>query len=288
MEKSIKLVIAILIFTAVGLTVSYIAGGEGKVAHDHSIFFLCALWAYFVNWVAFIPARVFKTEKYYDLTGAFTYITMIGLAVYLSDDLSLRSLVIVALVCLWSLRLGSFLFLRIRRDKGDKRFDDIKENGLRFFLTWTLQATWVVLTSACALAVITASKATSWDIFASLGLILWAIGISFEIIADAQKSAFRKNPANAGRFISTGLWSRSQHPNYFGEILLWIGISVMAIPVLEGWAWLAMISPFFVAFLILRVSGVPLLQKSAKKKWGDDPRYIDYHSKTPILIPRLF
>jgi len=109
----------------------------------------------------------------------------------------------------------------------------------------------------------------------------------FEVVADTQKSRFNTDPANKGKFIQSGLWSRSRHPNYFGEIVLWIGIAIIAVPVLQGWQWIAMISPLFVTLLLTRVSGVPLLEKKAGKKWGGQVDYEEYKKNTPVLIPRL-
>ncbi len=288
MSLNMKIIIAIIVSTTIGMSVAFWAGTEGKTYSGLSIFFLCGLWAYMVNWLAYIPAVIAKTEKYYDLTGAFTYITTMGLAVFLAQPLGLRATVAAVLVVIWSLRLGLFLFARVKRDKGDSRFDEIKTNPVRFFLTWTLQASWVVLTAACALAMITATSTKGWDIFATIGLILWVVGFGVEVTADNQKSKFRRNAENKSKFIKTGLWGRSQHPNYFGEILLWIGIAVMALPILTGAAWAALISPFFVTFLLTKVSGVNLLQKAGLKKWGDDPAYMAYRENTPKLIPKLF
>lgn len=296
MSAKIKTSLAILVFTALGLGIAYTVGyavgyGIGKTGAINTALpalFICALWAFIVNWVAFIPAFLAKTEKYYDLMGAFTYISTICLALYLSAPLGIVAWVVAAMVMIWAIRLGSFLFMRIKRDKHDKRFDEIKKNGFRFFLTWTLQATWVVLTAACALTIITAQEQADWGLLTSLGFVLWLIGFSIEVIADGQKSAFRKDPNNKDKFISTGLWARAQHPNYFGEILLWIGVAVMALPILSGWAWLALISPLFVMFLLLKVSGIPMLQKAGLKKWGDNPDYMAYREATPKLIPKLF
>jgi steroid 5-alpha reductase family enzyme len=125
------------------------------------------------------------------------------------------------------------------------------------------------------------------DIFAVVGFLMWVFGFAIEVSADAQKSRFNANPDNKGKFIQTGLWSRSRHPNYFGEIMLWVGIAVIALPVLHSWQWVALISPIFVTLLLTRVSGVPLLEKKADKKWGGQEDYEAYKKRTPTLIPRL-
>ena len=190
-------------------------------------------------------------------------------------------------VFVWAARLGSFLFARIREDGSDSRFDQIKPNPLRFFITWSLQGLWVLLTAACALAAITSSARVPLGLLAGIGIALWLAGFVIEVIADRQKRVFRSR-AGSGEYITTGLWSRSRHPNYFGEILLWCGIAVLAFPALHGWQLATLISPVFVYMLLTRVSGVPLLEKKADKKWGGQPEYEAYKANTPVLVPRLF
>jgi steroid 5-alpha reductase family enzyme len=118
------------------------------------------------------------------------------------------------------------------------------------------------------------------------GLAVWALGFYFEAMADYQKWQFRQDPLNKGRFITTGLWEHSRHPNYFGEILMWWGVFAAAAGSLP-WAQVAAASasPLFVSFLLMYVSGVPLLEKSADEKWGDDPSYQAYKAKTHVLLP---
>ncbi|WP_300532036.1 DUF1295 domain-containing protein [Maricaulis sp.] len=283
--KSIRTLLVILIVALIGLGISYVAGlGDERVA-GCSVIFACGLIAFGVNWLVFIPSALARSEKFYDLTGAVTYLSVIGVAAVLSQPLDLRALVVAALVAVWAIRLGGFLFLRIQKDGYDRRFDQIKTNPLRFLVTWSLQGLWVTLTAACALVVITTETRVEPGVFFYAGLTLWLAGFGLEVVADAQKSAFRKDPDNAGRFIATGLWSWSRHPNYVGEIVLWLGIAIMALPVLSGPQWVVLISPVFVYLLLTRVSGVPLLENRAKEKWGEDPEYQAYCQKTPVLFP---
>jgi steroid 5-alpha reductase family enzyme len=196
-------------------------------------------------------------------------------------------MVVAAMVGIWTIRLGSFLFTRIHASGGaDQRFEKIKVNPPRFLVAWTLQAIWVIFTASAALVIITSRQTAPLDGFFWVGAALWVIGFAFEVVADSQKRQFKKDPANKDRFIDTGLWAWSQHPNYFGEFLLWFGILVMAIPLLSGWSWLAVISPIFVYLLLTRVSGVNLLDGIAKERWGNNPRYQAYRKKTPVLFPR--
>jgi steroid 5-alpha reductase family enzyme len=112
------------------------------------------------------------------------------------------------------------------------------------------------------------------------------VGFLFEAVADDQKRRFRANPANEGRFIASGLWAWSRHPNYFGEITLWFGIALVALPALSGWQYATLISPVFVYLLLTRISGIPLLEARAKKRWGDEPAFQAYRARTPVLFPR--
>jgi steroid 5-alpha reductase family enzyme len=194
----------------------------------------------------------------------------------------------MALVLIWSIRLGSFLFKRILKEGKDGRFDELKPNFFSFLIVWTLQGLWVSLTLAAALVVITTSEKVPLGIIDIIGIIVWIIGFSIEAMADAQKSKWRANPINKGKFIQVGLWSRSRHPNYLGEIVLWVGVALIAIPVLHGWQYFSLISPVFVAILLTRISGIPLLEKRADDQWGGMDDYEAYKKNTPVLIPKLF
>jgi steroid 5-alpha reductase family enzyme len=190
------------------------------------------------------------------------------------------------MVMVWALRLGSFLFRRIRKDGKDGRFDQIKTDALRFFMAWSLQGLWVLLTMAAALAIITGSERQSIGVIGAIGILVWIAGFTIEVVSDRQKSAFKTDPANAGRFITTGLWAWSRHPNYFGEIVLWTGIAIVALPILSGWQWVTLISPVFVTVLLTRVSGLPMLEKRAQERWGDEEAFQRYTQNTPVLVPR--
>ena len=274
----------------IGALVALAGSQGGATLGGVPIFAIAVGLAFLIQWLVFIPAYLFQTEKFFDLTGSITYISVVGVAVCYSrysTDLDARSILLAALVIFWALRLGTFLFSRIKKAGKDDRFDEIKPSFIRFLNVWTIQGLWVTFTAAAALVGITTITRKGLDVFAIVGFLVWAFGFVFEVIADSQKSRFNADPANKGKFIQTGLWSRSRHPNYFGEIVLWIGIAIIAIPVLQGWQWVAMISPLFVTLLLTRVSGVPLLEKKADKKWGGQEDYEAYKKNTPVLIPRL-
>ncbi len=285
--KLLSFIFIAVIFAALIALAGSQHGARASVAGmDIPVFALCAIIAFGLNWLIFLPSYLAKTEHYFDLTGSLTFVTVILTALALSPDQDWRAAVLAVLVCLWATRLGGFLFLRVRKDGSDGRFDTIKPHFVRFLLTWTLQAVWVFVSSAAALAAITNTNRVELDTVAIIGIVMWLTGFTIEAIADAQKRAFRANAANDGQFISSGLWAWSRHPNYFGEILLWLGIAVIALPALDGWQHVALISPVFITLLISRVSGVPMLEARAQKRWGDDPAYQAYKENTPRLIPR--
>jgi len=239
-----------------------------------------------VQWVVFVPSYLARTERFYDLTGSLTYLTLAALALALGPPADTRSWVLATLVAVWAARLGSFLFRRISSAGSDRRFDEMKTSFVRFLVAWTLQGVWVCFTAGAALAVIASDRTAPWGLPSSAGLTLWAVGFTIEVVADRQKSRFRSRPENEGRFISSGLWAWSRHPNYFGEIVLWIGVALVAIPALSGWQYVTLLSPVFVTLLLTKVSGIPLLEERADATWGDDPEYRAYRSRTPVLVPR--
>ena len=243
--------------------------------------------AFLIQWVAYIPAYVFQTEKFYDLTGSLTYLSVTWYALILASgdfaNANVANTVIVLLISLWALRLGSFLFMRIHKDGEDKRFRTIKPSATQFFMTWTLQGLWVSLCSMCALTAISSDSGVVVNALFYFGLGLFVLGFGTEIVADNQKSKFRSFPENRDKFITTGLWAKSRHPNYFGEIVLWAGIAVMSFSSLEGWQYLTLISPIFTYILLVYVSGVRMLEARAEKKWGHDENYKKYKSNTPVL-----
>jgi len=265
-----------------------LAGSQGgSTLGGMPLFGLLVGLAILIQWLAFIPAYRRQTEKFYDLTGSITYISVVTLALVFSPGIDVRAILLWALVVVWAVRLGSFLFRRIQKAGQDDRFDEIKPSFIRFLNAWTIQGLWVTFTMAAALVAITTTARKELDIFALLGFLVWAFGFGLEVISDTQKSRFNADPANKGKFIRTGLWTRSRHPNYFGEIVLWIGVTIIALPLLQGWQWVALISPVFVTLLLTRVSGIPLLEKKADHKWGGQADYEAYKKATPVLIPRL-
>jgi steroid 5-alpha reductase family enzyme len=288
MKKSDRnALIAFPVLIVIGFLVAVAGSQGGSKVGGIPLYVVVVGLIFLIQWLAFIPAYLQQTEKFYDLTGSLTYIAITILAFIFSPGIDLRATLLLVLVLIWAGRLGTFLFRRVRKAGKDDRFDEIKPNFFRFLNAWTIQALWITFTAAAAHIAITTEYRKELDFFAIAGMLVWLLGFAFEVIADAQKSRFNAEPKNKGKFIQTGLWSRTRHPNYFGEIVLWIGILIIALPVLQGWQWVALISPVFVTLLLTRVSGVPLLEKKADKKWGGQVDYETYKMNTPVLIPRI-
>jgi len=282
-DRNALIALPIVILVALGIALAGSQGGAS--AFGIPIFAFSVGLAFLIQWLAFIPAYLLQTEKFLDLTGSITYISVAIIAVLLSPVVDGRSILLLALVVIWAGRLGTFLFRRIQKAGKDARFDEIKPSFFRFLNFWTLQGLWVTLTLAATLAAITTNTRKELGWFALIGFLVWGFGFAVEATADAQKSRFRADPENKGKFIHTGLWAWSRHPNYFGEIVLWIGVAIIALPVLRGWQWVTLISPVFVTLLLTRVSGVPILEKRADEKWGGQEDYEAYKERTPVLIP---
>jgi steroid 5-alpha reductase family enzyme len=264
------------------------AGSQGGLvtAWGVPLFALAGLVAFVIQWVVFVPSYRAQTEHWYDLTGSLTYLATAVGTLALAGRFDARSLLLAAMVCIWAIRLGSYLYRRIQKAGADTRFDDIKPFFTRFLMAWTLQGLWVFLTLGPALAAMSSVSARPLGLIAWIGVAVWLVGFGIEVSADRQKQAFRADPANKGRFIASGLWAWSRHPNYFGEITLWLGVALIALPALSDWQYVTLISPLFVYLLLTRVSGIPMLEARADERWGDDPGYRAYKARTPVLLPR--
>ena len=237
--------------------------------------------------IFFIPSFLLKTEKYYDLVGSLTYVTTVSLAYFSVETKTMIDSIIYFYVMVWALRLGIYLFRRVRNDGKDVRFEKAKRHFFWFLQYWMGQALWVSLTACAAIIAILSPEEDTLPVLAMVGMALWLSGFTIESLSDYQKRVFRKenNPSEA--FIHTGLWARSRHPNYFGEITLWTGIAVIALNTLTGIEYITLVSPIFVYILLTRMSGVNLLERIADDRYGHLEEYQRYKRNTPVLVPKL-
>ena len=242
--------------------------------------------AFLIHWLLFIPAYLLKTEKFFDLSGSFTYISIVIYVLFFNSNSenNIGNLILASFIIIWAVRLGSFLFFRIKKAGEDKRFRELKISFTRFFLVWNISGMWVSFCSMCAITAISSGNGVQLNPLFYIGAVIFLVGFVLEVVADHQKTVFRKDPKNKDKFIKTGLWARSQHPNYVGEITLWAGIAVISCSSLEGWQYISLISPIFTFCLLIYVSGIPQLKESGEKKWGHLKAYQDYTKNTPRLI----
>ena len=234
--------------------------------------------------VFFAFAAGFRTDKVTDLSYSLSFLVLAVILMVLEGAFRPVQILAVAATVLWAVRLGGSLLVRISDMGKDDRFDEMRDNPLKFARFWLLQAVSVWLISFPVIFILSTEAAVlSW--LSILGAAVWLFGFVFEAAADTQKYRFKSNPENRGDFISQGLWRYSRHPNYFGEILCWWGIFLIAAPSLTGTAWLAILGPVSITALLLFVSGIPMLEKKHDKKYGGNPAYKEYKDATSIFIP---
>ena len=275
-----------IVFILISYGIVFLVGNSFEnIDQSNSFIFMSWKIIFLIQLIGFIPSFIFKTDHYFDLTGGITFILIISLAtnkIILNESLNYK-VVPFFLVFLWAIRLSSFLFLRVKKVGKDIRFDNLKTNFWKFMLSWVVQGFWVFMSLLPLLIVVDSSKSTN-IIFLVIGLLVWLFGFLFEIISDNQKTNFRKIEDNKDKFITTGLWKYSRHPNYLGEIVLWTGVAIISYSSLEVYQMFTLVSPIFTYLLLVNVSGINLLEKSGEKKWGHLDSYKSYKENTPRLI----
>ena len=287
MSRQIKNIIAITVFL-ICISLINVAGQNIEIEiRGMNAFTFILIIAVLLQVIFFIPSFLLKTEKYYDLVGSLTYITTISLAYFSVENKTMIDSIVYFYVMVWALRLGIYLFRRVRNDGKDVRFEKAKKHFFWFLQYWMGQALWVSLTACAAIISILSPEEDTLPVLAMVGMALWLSGFAIESISDYQKRVFRKENNPSESFIHTGLWARSRHPNYFGEITLWTGIAFIALNTLNGIEYVTLISPVFVYILLTRMSGVNLLERIADERYGHLEEYQRYKRNTPVLVPKL-
>ena len=231
----------------------------------------------------FAFAASLRTDKVTDLSYGLTFIALAALLWQRRGDDGTASLVLALMVIVWGLRLATYLLYRIIRIKRDPRFDGVREHFWKFLQFWVFQgiAVWVIMLPV----VLWFGRPSPWRASMWAGVVVWLAGLIIETVADAQKFRQKSRDGATSRWMSTGLWRYSRHPNYFGELLCWWGIFLFVAGDLAGWGWLGVIGPLTITYILLAVTGIPTLEKSAEAKWGRDPAYRAYVRRTSRLVP---
>ena len=289
MAKQTRNIIIVSLFLLAIYLYSFTANNiETEILGFNSFKFLISM-AVIIQFAIFLPSFIFQTEKFYDLTGSLTFISVTSIAYFSLDNPSTIDTILYLYVIVWAGRLGIFLFRRIIKDGKDERFDKAKKKFFWFLQYWMGQAAWVVFTAGASILAILSPVEAELEVIAFIGIFLWWSGFLIEVISDYQKRKFRETSDPKTEFISTGLWARSRHPNYFGEITLWVGMAVISLSSLSGVEYVtAIVSPVFVYFLLIKLEGVPMLERIADERYGELSDYQEYKANTPVLMMKIF
>ncbi len=234
----------------------------------------------------FFFAFLFKTDKVTDLSYGLTFIILV-VWVFAKNQLTLVDWLLVGMVVVWGIRLATYLFIRINVMKRDKRFDGIRESFSKFFSFWMFQglAVWVILLPV--LVVLEKETLNGVGLLSWIGVLLWLVGLVLETVADYQKFVFKLKKENKGKWIESGVWGISRHPNYLGEMSLWWGVFWVALPYLSGWEYLSIVGPMFITYILVFVSGIPPLEKKYDQRYEDNKEYQEYKDRVGLLFPRF-
>ena len=289
MAKQTQNIINVSLFLLAIYLYSFTANNiETEILGFNSFKFLISM-AVLIQFAIFLPSFLFQTEKFYDLTGSLTFISVTSIAYFSLDDPTTIDTILYLYVIVWAGRLGIFLFRRINKDGKDERFDKAKKKFFWFLQYWMGQAAWVVFTAGASILAILSPVEAELEVLAIIGIFLWWSGFLIEVISDYQKRKFRETSDPKTMFISTGLWAKSRHPNYFGEITLWVGMAVISLSSLSGIEYVtAIVSPVFIYLLLVKLEGVPMLERIADERYGELPDYQEYKANTPVLMMKIF
>ncbi|MDW3192407.1 MAG: DUF1295 domain-containing protein [Cytophagales bacterium] len=257
---------------------------------DLNPYLLSLLLSIGFNLIIFLIAFRFQTDKLTDITYASTFgILALVLFWHYGNHSSWYRQAITVMILLWAIRLGGYLFRRILQKGKDSRFDSFRHSIRGFGGFYTLQAIsiWIVILPTIA-ALSSNIDFSPHLVEFSIGSIVFMIGWLLEIVADHQKFNFRSLASNDGKFMSEGLFSIIRFPNYLGEILVWSGIFITTIPALSGLSWLTIVGPIWITFLLIKVSGIPYLERSNKERYGHLESFHQYQKTTKKLIPGIF
>lgn len=232
----------------------------------------------------FMLAWIKKDNSIVDIAWAIGFILVAILTFLLRTGFVTRHVLVTALIFIWGTRLATHIAIRNRGRGEDFRYAQWRKDWGKwffirsFFQIYMLQG-FLLLIIAYPVMLINHSKETGIVFLDTLGLIIWLIGFFFEAVGDYQLSKFKRKAENKGKIMTQGLWRYTRHPNYFGETAMWWGIFLIALSVKNGWT--AVVSPLLITFLLLRVSGVKMLEK----KYVDHKKFEEYAKRTSAFFP---
>lgn len=241
------------------------------------------LWVYMSAW--FVVSLVKKRNDVADVAWGLGFVLMAWASFFLSGASGVRGILVGVLVSIWGVRLAWHIHMRNRGRAEDYRYLAWrKEWGAWFYLrsyaqVYLLQG-FLLFLIVVPVLLVNAHAGGPLGILDLLGVLVWLGGFYFEAVGDAQLAKFIKDPANKGKLFQSGLWAYTRHPNYFGEVTEWWGLWLIALATPYG--LLGVIGPLTITFIILKVSGIPMLEKSMEKH----PDFADYKRRVSVFIPR--
>ncbi|MBM01738.1 MAG: hypothetical protein CL762_05075 [Chloroflexi bacterium] len=286
MKGFIKNIISVLSIWAILFIVSYFLSFNSTSYEGFATPHIMILTVVLIQIIFYFHSLIFKTDLLFDFIGSLTFITLVTIGFVFMVNPDFNKIFISFLLFLWASRLGIFLLFRRIKAKKDVRLQSFLRPPSRLFLLWNIQGIWIIFSSLPLIVVLSSKLEHDFGLLEWGGFSIWLIGFLVEVIADNQKRNFKI--INSSSFINSGLWAYSRHPNYLGEILIWLGITVMSFKYLSGFGYIALITPLFVFVLLRYISGVPQLESIANDRWGGDDRYTEYKNKVGLLFPKLF
>jgi steroid 5-alpha reductase family enzyme len=243
---------------------------------------ILVLFTYMSLW--FIASLLKKRNDVADVAWGLGFVLMAWVSFFLAGDFGIRGLGVCLLVSIWGLRLAWHIHSRNKGKAEDYRYLAWRKEWGKWFLlrsyaqVYLLQGTLLLLVVS-PVVLINRHAGSSLGFLDLLGVLIWMAGFFFEVVGDAQLARFIKNPDNKGKLMQSGLWAYTRHPNYFGEVSLWWGLWLIAISVPNG--WMGIIGPLTITILILKVSGIPMLEK----KMAEHPDFSEYKKRVSVFFP---
>ena len=286
MSSKIKHFFSTITVLLIIICITYLLSFDSIKINNFPIVYIFTIIILILNTLSFMHSYAFKTDIFFDLIGSISFISVGVASLILITDVDANQILIFFLLIFWALRLGPFLFIRRLSAGPDERLSEYFKSPLSLYFIWTMNSLWVFLTSLSMIIIFSSSQNNEFGLIQWLGLLIWVLGFLIEVVSDTQKSKFNKK--NKGAFIDVGLWKYIRHPNYLGEIIIWLGIFVISISYINSiFTALSILSPIFVFVLLRFLTGVPQLEQRGQEKWGKQEKYLKYKEKTGILLPKF-
>mgnify|MGYP001414745885 FL=1 len=286
MTSRYKHLISFLIILLVIIFLTYILSIDTLSINEIPIVYLFTSSILILNSTFFLHSYIYKTDIFFDLVGSLSFLSIGVISLLLIPNIDANQILVFFLLLFWSLRLGPFLFIRRLGANNDERLEEFFKSPLSLYFLWSMNSLWVFFTSLSMIIIFSSPNENEFGLIQWLGLIVWVTGYVIEVISDSQKTKFNK--FNKGKFINIGLWKYIRHPNYLGEIIIWVGIFIISLNYIHSLtSFLSILSPIFVFLLLRFITGVPQLEARGKEKWGHLDEYNSYKEKTGLLFPKF-